>query len=91
MDPTNSRQQAIEAGRGPIHTKGQHSEWVERSKASGDQSKESNCINLSLLDLGDVIFALAQKNKHVPYRRSKLTEILQSSIERNRNPSLKPG
>ncbi|KAF6991164.1 hypothetical protein CFC21_008275 [Triticum aestivum] len=56
------------------------SERVERSEAMGDRLKEAQHINKSLSALGDVIFALAQKNAHVPYRNSKLTQVLQSSL-----------
>uniref|UniRef100_A0A7N0UUT3 Kinesin motor domain-containing protein n=1 Tax=Kalanchoe fedtschenkoi TaxID=63787 RepID=A0A7N0UUT3_KALFE len=56
------------------------SERVERSEAVGDRLKEAQHINKSLSALGDVIFALAQKNSHVPFRNSKLTQILQSSL-----------
>jgi kinesin family member C2/C3 len=56
------------------------SERVERSEATGDRLKEAQHINKSLSALGDVIFALAQKNSHVPYRNSKLTQVLQSSL-----------
>ncbi|XP_066307161.1 kinesin-like protein KIN-14C [Miscanthus floridulus] len=56
------------------------SERVERSEAIGDRLKEAQYINKSLSALGDVIFALAQKNSHVPYRNSKLTQVLQSSL-----------
>uniref|UniRef100_A0ACD5TEY3 Uncharacterized protein n=1 Tax=Avena sativa TaxID=4498 RepID=A0ACD5TEY3_AVESA len=56
------------------------SERVERSEATGDRLKEAQHINKSLSALGDVIFALAQKNVHVPYRNSKLTQVLQSSL-----------
>jgi kinesin family protein C2/C3 len=56
------------------------SERVERSEATGDRLKEAQHINKSLSALGDVIFALAQKNGHVPYRNSKLTQVLQSSL-----------
>lgn len=56
------------------------SERVERSEAIGDRLKEAQYINKSLSALGDVIFALAQKNAHVPYRNSKLTQVLQSSL-----------
>ncbi|CAH0557067.1 unnamed protein product [Brassicogethes aeneus] len=37
-------------------------------------------INKSLLTLGRVIKALAEKNQYVPYRDSKLTRILQDSL-----------
>ncbi|KAL1356750.1 hypothetical protein AAHE18_05G207100 [Arachis hypogaea] len=56
------------------------SERVDRSEVTGDRLKEAQHINKSLSALGDVIFALAQKNAHVPYRNSKLTQLLQSSL-----------
>ncbi|KAJ8439431.1 hypothetical protein Cgig2_001771 [Carnegiea gigantea] len=56
------------------------SERVDRSEAAGDRLREAQHINKSLSALGDVIFALAQKNSHVPYRNSKLTQVLQSSL-----------
>lgn len=56
------------------------SERVDRSEATGDRLKEAQHINKSLSALGDVIFALAQKSPHVPYRNSKLTQVLQTSL-----------
>ncbi|KAE8729901.1 Kinesin-4 [Hibiscus syriacus] len=56
------------------------SERVDRSEVTGDRLKEAQHINKSLSSLGDVIFALAKKSPHVPYRNSKLTQILQSSL-----------
>lgn len=56
------------------------SERVDRSEATGDRLREAQHINKSLSALGDVIFALAQKNSHVPYRNSKLTQVLQGSL-----------
>ena len=56
------------------------SERVDRSEATGERLKEAQHINKSLSALGDVIFALAHKNPHVPYRNSKLTQVLQSSL-----------
>ncbi|XP_022958482.1 kinesin-like protein KIN-14J isoform X1 [Cucurbita moschata] len=56
------------------------SERVDRSEATGDRLKEAQHINKSLSALGDVIFALAQKTAHIPYRNSKLTQVLQSSL-----------
>ncbi|MBA0818906.1 hypothetical protein Gohar_021436, partial [Gossypium harknessii] len=56
------------------------SERVDRSEATGDRLREAQHINKSLSALGDAIFALAQKNAHVPYRNSKLTQVLQSSL-----------
>ncbi|GMJ13529.1 hypothetical protein like AT1G63640 [Hibiscus trionum] len=56
------------------------SERVDRSEVTGDRLREAQHINKSLSSLGDVIFALAQKCPHVPYRNSKLTQVLQSSL-----------
>jgi hypothetical protein len=56
------------------------SERLARSKAEGDRLKETQSINKSLAALGDCIAALAQKQKHVPYRNSKLTFLLQDSL-----------
>ncbi|KAG5594421.1 hypothetical protein H5410_035653 [Solanum commersonii] len=56
------------------------SERVDRSEVTGDRLKEAQHINKSLSALGDVIYALAQKNAHVPYRNSKLTQVLQISL-----------
>lgn len=58
------------------------SERVNKSGASDDEKrfKEATNINQSLSALGDVIHALGAKQKHIPYRNSKLTHLLQDSL-----------
>ncbi|KAK9798229.1 hypothetical protein WJX73_010651 [Symbiochloris irregularis] len=57
------------------------SERVGKSEASGDRLEEAKHINKSLSALGDVMAALAAKDRgHVPYRNSKLTQLLQDSL-----------
>lgn len=56
------------------------SERADKTEASGDRLKEAQHINRSLSALGDVISCLARKSQHVPYRNSKLTQLLQDSL-----------
>ncbi|CAN1200419.1 Kinesin-like protein KIN-14I [Linum perenne] len=56
------------------------SERVDKSEVTGDRLKEAQHINKSLSALGDVIASLAVKSTHVPYRNSKLTQLLQDSL-----------
>ena len=60
------------------------SERQSKTHATGDRLKEANKINLSLSALGNVISALVDgKSKHIPYRTSKLTRLLQDSLGGN--------
>ena len=57
------------------------SERQSKTGATGDRLKEATKINLSLSALGNVISALVDgKAKHIPYRDSKLTRLLQVGI-----------
>ena len=54
------------------------SERQSKTGATGARLKEATKINLSLSALGNVISALVDsKSKHIPYRDSKLTRLLQ--------------
>jgi len=56
------------------------SERLSRTGATGDRLKEAQNINKSLSALGNCISALAAKQKHVPFRDSRLTHLLQDSL-----------
>lgn len=56
------------------------SERLNTTKVEGERLKETQAINKSLSALADVISAMKEK-KHVPYRNSKLTFMLQSQLE----------
>ncbi len=59
------------------------SERQDKTKAEGDRLKEATQINKSLSALGNVIAALVRGKVHIPYRDSKLTRLLQSSLGGN--------
>ncbi|XP_039286723.1 osmotic avoidance abnormal protein 3 isoform X2 [Nilaparvata lugens] len=60
------------------------SERQAKTGATGERLKEATKINLSLSALGNVISALVDgKAKHIPYRDSKLTRLLQDSLGGN--------
>ena len=59
------------------------SERAKRTKAEGQRLKEGIDINKGLLALGKVISSLVEHHRHVPYRDSKLTRLLQDSLGGN--------
>jgi hypothetical protein len=70
-----------------LHTKSevirdfmQGSERIGRSEVAGQALKEAQSINKSLSALGDVICALQACAKHIPFRNSKLTQVLHLQI-----------
>ena len=52
------------------------SERLSQSGATGDRLKETQAINKSLSSLGDVIYAISNKDQHVPYRNSKVRTVV---------------
>merc|ERR1711953_763660 len=56
------------------------SERVAKSGATGQTLKEAQHINKSLSALGDVMSALQNKQKFIPFRNSKLTYLMQNSL-----------
>nr|XP_023683289.1 kinesin-like protein KIF17 [Paramormyrops kingsleyae] len=60
------------------------SERLSKTGAMGERLREATKINLSLSALGNVISALVDgRSRHVPYRDSKLTRLLQDSLGGN--------
>jgi len=68
------------------------SESVRNTGSTGTRQREGQYINKSLLTLGHVVYKLAELRKdksshddsiHIPYRDSKLTRLLQSSLSGN--------
>ncbi|VDK36018.1 unnamed protein product [Taenia asiatica] len=59
------------------------SERADSTGATGDRLKEGANINRSLSVLANVISALAEKKKVVPYRDSVLTKLLQNALGGN--------
>ncbi|KAF9620842.1 hypothetical protein IFM89_014779 [Coptis chinensis] len=60
-----------------------------KTETTGIRRKEGSYINKSLLTLGTVIGKLSEgKSSHVPYRDSKLTRLLQSSLSGHGHVSL---
>lgn len=54
------------------------SERTSKTGAVEERLREAQNINKSLLSLGNVIGALVENKKHIPYRDSKLTRLLQN-------------
>ena len=60
------------------------SERVSKTGAEGIRLKEGSMINMSLLTLGTVIYKLSEGGRgHIPFRDSKLTRLLSSSLGGN--------
>lgn len=58
------------------------SERLDAGHNKAERQKETQNINKSLSNLRSVITALAESKKHVPYRESVLTRLLQNSLEK---------
>lgn len=56
------------------------SERLSRTKTTGQRLREAQYINKSLCAISDVMSALLAKEKHIPFRNSKLTHMLQDSL-----------
>ncbi|KAK3741804.1 hypothetical protein QZH41_010453 [Actinostola sp. cb2023] len=56
------------------------SERISKTEATGQRLVEAAAINKSLSALGQVLTALRTNAMHVPYRNSKLTQLLQGAL-----------
>ncbi len=59
------------------------SERVKKSGAKAQAMKEAQSINKSLSSLGNVVNAITQEHKHVPYRSNILTQLMSDSLGGN--------
>mmetsp|Transcript_16795 Transcript_16795/g.25247 ORF Transcript_16795/g.25247 Transcript_16795/m.25247 type:complete len:1631 (-) Transcript_16795:170-5062(-) len=59
------------------------SERADKTGASAERLREAQSINKSLSALGDVISALSEGEKFIPYRNNKLTQLMQDSLGGN--------
>jgi hypothetical protein len=59
------------------------SECIGATGASGNTAAEAKVINKSLLTLARCVSALSTGEKHVPFRESELTRVLQDSLGGN--------
>jgi hypothetical protein len=59
------------------------SERADKTGASSERLKEAQSINKSLSALGNVISALSDGVKFIPYRDNKLTQLMQDSLGGN--------
>lgn len=56
------------------------SERVSKTETTGQRLREAQHINKSLAAISDVLASLQAKDKHIPFRNSKLTHLLQDSL-----------
>ncbi|KAJ9525200.1 hypothetical protein QJQ45_020736 [Haematococcus lacustris] len=64
------------------------SERLKKSRSVGLRASEAKSINLSLTALGMCISARANDERHIPFRDSKLTRLLQESLGGNAKTTL---
>ncbi len=82
-----TREQIVKAKLNLVDLAG--SERANKTGATGSTLKEGANINMSLMALGNVINALSEstvskgQKRHIPYRDSKLTRLLQESLGGN--------